>query len=392
MKKYGLWMVCALLAVAIALPVAAYAQQQQPKFKSEDEQKLYTEYYNACNVEKNEAKCLDLAKQFLDKFATSDYAPYPKSTIVNWYGTQFQNALTAFYADGVPDTAKLNKLLTVGDDYLKWQADNIYVKAHMALAASRAVLAQKYTDTARTKSLVETALQQMASTTPPEGWKPEQWNPLRTNVLAQGHQYLGYQELEQSTPNLDEAIKHLSEATQVKDGEGIGWKDPNNYWLRATAYQKQYTPLSEQYRALSDDDKRGEPGKALLDQINPLIDKMIDDYARVVAVASSPGAKELRDAARQSLDSFWNYRYKNLPGGQEQLVKHFEADPLATAPERTPASSEELTPEAPTASTGKPALATGSAPTENGTKAAPAKGKSKPAPKKSTSRRPRRRG
>ena len=388
MKKFGFLMVCALLASAIALPVA-YAQPAQPKFKSEDEQKLYGEYYNACNVEKNKTKCFDLAKQFYEKFPTSDYAQYAKNTIINQLGEDFQAALTAFYSSA-PDAGKWGKLLSVHDEYLKWQPDNVYVKAHTALAASRSVLAGVYKDLNRTKMLTEAALQLMTSPTPAEGWKPEQWTPLRESVQAYGNQYLGYYELEQPTPNLENAIKFLTLSTQVKSKEALGSKDPNNYALRASIYQKQYVALSSEYSALSDDDKRGEKGKALLDRINPLIDKMIDDYARTVATAKGESAAALADQANKSLEQFWKYRYSNLPGGQAALIKHFEADPLSTAPERAPASSQpDPSAVAPPTTSGKTALATSSggdptAAKSNG-KASPTKGKTtKPAAKKPT--------
>jgi hypothetical protein len=112
---------------------------------------------------------------------------------------------------------------------------------------------------------------------------------------------------------------------------------------------------------LSDDDKRGEKGKALLDQINPVIDKMIDDYARTVAVAKGESAAALSGQAKQSLDDFWKYRYKDLVGGQDGLIKHFEADPLAPAPARTPSATQaDPSASAPPTTSGPTKLAAGS--------------------------------
>jgi hypothetical protein len=387
MKKFGLLMVCALLASAIALPVA-YAQAPQPKFKTEDEQKLYGEYYAACNPDKNDGKCVGLAKQFYQKYPDSDYARYAKDTITIALGKEFQAALSAYYSSA-PDAAKFEKLVSVHDEYLKWQPDNIYVKVHTALASTRSVLAGVYKDLNRAKTLTEVALQLMASPTPAQGWEPGQWGPLRESVQAYGNQYLGYYELEQPTPNLENAIKFLTLSTEVKSKEAIGSKDPNNYALRASIYQKQYVALSAEYRALTDDEKRGEKGKALLDQINPLIDKMIDDYARTVATAKGESSAALAEQAKGSLDQFWKYRYTNLPNGQDALVKHFEADPLAAAPARTPpAAQADPSAEAPPTSTGATKLAGPSgdptAAKSNG-KASATKGKTtKPAAKKPT--------
>jgi hypothetical protein len=393
MKKSGLLLVLALCAGAFyALPASTYAQAQQqaqPQFKSDAERLAYEEYYNAAYREKNKAKAYDLARAFLEKFPQSEYIKYVESTVINTLGERFQEALNNYYQGaGGPDAAKLDQLIKAGEDYLQRQPGQVYVSAQLALASSRGVLAGFYKDPGRAKSYAEKALTLMESETPPKDYPREQYLPLRENVIAQSNQYLGYYELQQPTPNTEAAITYLTKATSIRNKDGLGWKDVNNYWLRASAHQKQYQKLSAEYSALPDEQKTGEAGKALLERINPLIDKMIDDYARTVAAAGTkPEAKPLRDAAKEALDSFWKYRYSNLPGGQDQLVKQFEADPTIAAPARTPAaSSTGSAPSAPTGATGSPALssapAMGATGSKNGSKNGSKPAKGKPATRK----------
>ena len=365
MKKFLFTMASAVLAAALVLPASVAAQAQQPKFKSQEEQQDYTAFFNAAYTEKNVPKGMELAKNFLAKYPDSEVAKFASGFILSTLGNDFQSALSAYYAGS--DLPKLEKLLTAGTDYLKLQPEAPYIQAQMALAASRGVLAQFYKDLPRAKQLAQNALKAMDSPTPPKDYPADQYLPLRENVMAQSHQFLGYYELEQPSPNLDSAISHLTDSTKVKNKDGLGWKDPNNYWLRASAYERKYAKLSEEYRKLTDEQKTSDPGKALLDQINPLIDKMIDDYARTIAVGANPDAKSLRDAAKEKIDQLWKYRYSNLPGGQDALVAHFKTDPLAEAPPRTPSSA---TPDAsnapPTQTTTKPTLTSSSAPTSAG--------------------------
>ncbi|MEP7271443.1 MAG: hypothetical protein ABI882_08045, partial [Acidobacteriota bacterium] len=284
----------------------------------------------------------------------------------------FQTELSSFYADPTPAAAKLERLLTTGEEYLKLQPEKPqpYVSAHMALAASRAVLANTYKDLNRAKMLAERALTLMASPNPPAEYPAEQYGPLRENVLANSNQFLGYYELEQPTPNIDAAVGFLTKATEVKNKDGLGWKDPNNYWLRATSHQKLYAKLSGDYKALTDEQKNGDQGKALLEQINPVIDRMIDDYARVVATAATnENAKELSKAAKEELDSLWKYRYGKMVNGQNDLIKYFAADPTVAAPPRTPdAATADMNAAIPTSAGTKPTL-TAASPTANGAKA-----------------------
>jgi hypothetical protein len=374
MKKFLSTIALAVMAVALVLPASVSAQaQQQPKFKTQEEQNDYTAFFNAAYTEKNVPKGMELARNFLAKYPDSEVAKFASGFILSTMGQEFQTALSSYYQTS--DLPRLEKLLTAGNDYLKLQPESPYITAQIALAASRGVLAQFYKDLPKAKDLAQNALKAMESPNPPKDYPADQYLPLRENVQAQSHQFLGYYELEQPTPNLDAAIMHLTESTKVRNKDGLGWKDPNNYWLRASAYERKYAKLSEEYRKLTDEQKTGDQGKALLDQINPLIDKMIDDYARTIAVGSNPDAKSLRDAAKEKIDQLWKYRYSNLPGGQDTLVTHFKTDPLAEAPPRTPSSS---TPDAanapPTQSTSKPTLTSSSAPSSasstNGSKAA----------------------
>ncbi len=387
MKRFSIRMAFALLVSVLAPAAFAQPQTQTPKFKTEEEQKAYEVFYNAQYVQKDLVKAYDLAKVFVERYPDSEVAPYAKSSIINKVGNDFQAALMAFYADNPPVLAKLDKLISVGEEYLRWQPEQPYVSSHMGLASSRAALAGTLKDLNRAKVLAEKALKLMESPTPPANYPKEQYDPLRENVIISANQYLGYYELEQPNPNLDAAIAFLTKSMQMKNKDGLGWKDPNNYWFRASAYQKRYGTLSAQYRGLTDEQKSAEQGKAILDQINPLIDKMIDDYARVVAVAAAnEAAKELMAAAKESLDSFWKYRYSNLANGQNDLVKHFQADPTVEAPARTPAaSSPDLSAGAPpTATSSKPTLSAAPA-TANGSKTGSSKSKgktTKAAPKK----------
>ena len=93
--------------------------------------------------------------------------------------------------------------------------------------------------------------------------------------------------------------------------------------MRASIYQKQYVALSNEYRALSDDDQRGDKGKALLDQINPLIDKMIDeqsaetDVTKRKAMVTKIEQALLKDGARPPIshgvaNTCWAPAVKNL--------------------------------------------------------------------------------
>ena len=60
-------------------------------------------------------------------------------------------------------------------------------------------------------------------------------------------------------------------------------------------------------------------------------EKLIPDYARVMATATKPETKSLYDAAKGYFDAYWNYRTKAPEKGAE-FVKAFSADPTVASP------------------------------------------------------------
>lgn len=388
MKKFNLLLALTfIVSVSALLPTTANAQATTPAAAPQEDPKVEFDrkWYAACQPKQND-QCTALSKELLEKYPTSTYVKfaerYVKNDQMGKVQENFQTALKNYYA--APDAAKLDQLFMAGDQWLKMQPGQQFVIGQMALAGESAVMSETYKDATRAKTYAEQSLKAFEPTTAPEGWQKPDWDNLRELVQAQSNQFLGYQ-LVQTKGDIDQALGYLNKAIEVKGKDGAGWKDPNNYWLRAQLYSRQYADLQAKYGALTDDQKRGEEGQALLKQVNEVLDtKLIPEYARVVAVATKPEAKELRDAARKQFDEFWKYRTGD-PTKSAEYLRSFDADPTIQAPTVPAKAADTSNLNAPTApvaggdvklrgSSGAPGMATGSkATTTNGTKAAPAK-------------------
>lgn len=330
MKKFSLLIAVTLFVSGIAVsPVKAQDQDAKGTFERT--------WYATCYTEKNEEKCYQQSKELLEKYPDSTYAKNAKGK-VDAYNTnkaqtqvndKFQAALKAYYA--APDAGKLDQLFAAGDEFLKVVPGNQYVIGQVALAGAHGSLGQIYKNYDKVKGYGMQALQAFEPTAPPEGWQADAWNDLRTIVMAQINQFLGYALIE-TKGDKEQAIAYLTKATQVKGKDNIGWKDPNNYWLRAGIYQEQYSALRKEYDQLTDEQKNGDQGKAILKQVSEVIDtRLIPDYARVISTANKPEAKSLLDAAKPSFDSYWKYR-TNAPEKSSDYVKAFSADPTVVSP------------------------------------------------------------
>jgi hypothetical protein len=357
MKKVSLLIVVALLAGTFAaLPIFANsqpAQQAQPKFQSDEERKAYEAWFN----EKDPDKKLAYGEEFLQKFPQSEYLKWVKQSVdtlsLQKLGQKFQTDLSTFYSG--PDAVKLEQLISTSEKYLSKQPDQVYITTQLALAVGQGVNRQFYKEIEKAKTYAEKALKLLESPTPPPGYPPDDYSKLRIPALSQLNQLMALYLLQQANPDPENAITFLNKAAESKDWPSA--KDPSTYFLRANANYKIYEQLRAAYEALPADQKQGEAGKAQLAKIDPVVEKMVYDYARVVALTNNKAdLKPMNEAANESLITFYKYIF-NKTDGVEALIKHFEADPTAPPPPRPATSSTSN--EAPPDPGEKPAVALG---------------------------------
>jgi len=259
--------------------------------------------YEAYEGEKGDpAKRLELGKQFLARYPQSEYAKSVEAGNLKALNEVFVATLKSL-SEGA-DAAKLGRLLIVGDEILSKQPDQasvVSVTTQMALAVGRGMLGDFYQDLEKGRAYASKALKLLDSQSPPPGSEPEEYAKLRAYSLGMLNLYQGLYLLRQRTPDPEGAISLLTKAAEMKDGPSAN--DPHTYWLRASAYDRVYQKLGVEYRALSNDQRAGDAGKALLAKMDSVIDKLEVDYAQVITLSKTPETRQLRESARSALNA-----------------------------------------------------------------------------------------
>ncbi len=391
MKKFSPLIALTLLAGCISLfPSRANAQDEKQAQHDRDT-------YNACwdKDKKDESKCIPLCAELVEKYPGSPYAKNCKTKLDNKkiadLSLRFQNALKGYFE--APEGARLEQLFASGEDFLKAQPGQQFVIGQMARAgAFSAMGGVGYKNLDKVKSYAVAALKAFEPAAPPEGWTKEEWEPLREIVLAQMNQYLGWQLIIPAKGDENLALDYLAKSIQVKGKDIIGWKDPYNYLLRSIVYNNQYIEARKPYDAMTDEQKVSDAGKEVLKKITDLLDnRLIPEYARVLATATSKETKAYYDEVKPTFDTLWEYR-TGAKDKAADYIKNYADDPtIASVPiPAKPADASNLNAPAPTTGpanvklqAGKSASAPGGkAPANsNGAKPAPAKSKTKSRPK-----------
>jgi hypothetical protein len=358
-KLITFFSICTTVAI-LALPVAARNLVAQPdnvvnqdpcsvegkdalyqsflKTRKDDQAKAYEDAkkYLACPAgEVNEAQTKII--EYLKKFVTA-YELALKKAAFN----------KAMYVD-----MKYPEAYALGKELLAIEPDNVKIMVDMGangyLVANNPSLATESLDYA-TKSL------QLLDS----GKTVEDWQPLAGKDVATA--YLNYTIgtlTLQKDPSA--ALKYLLKAAQF---ETPLKKSPFTYAYIAGAYETgPYAKQSDAYKQTFAGKDETPESKLALANINQLVDRMIDGYARAVALAGS----DTKFAAQkpvwtESLTNYYKYRNTNETGMSE-LVAGILSKPLP--PEPTPLTS--LPASAPAATPG----ANSGAPGTNGTNGTP---------------------
>jgi hypothetical protein len=391
MKNFSPLIALTLLAGCLTLSTLKASAQ-------DDKQGAFErEWYDTCYQKKDVEKCYQLSKELVEKYPkSSTYAENAGKRIKAYDQTKalekFQAALNAFYTPP-QSIAKLEQLFASGDEYLRLQPGQQFVIGQVARAGAFSAMGElAYKNLDKVKGYAETALKTFEPAAPPEAWKKEEWEPLREIVQAQMNQFLGWQLIVPAKGDENLALEYLAKATQVKSKDAVGWRDPYNYVLRTIIYNNQYSELRKPYDVMTDEQKVSDAGKEALKKVNDLLDnKLIPEYARVLATATSKETQTYSEQVKPTFDTLWDYR----TGAKEkaaEYIKNYVDDPTITSiPIPAKADSSALATPAPTTAPGPVKLQSTKAAGVNGAKApapgnggksAPAKGKPKPKSRK----------
>jgi hypothetical protein len=378
MKKLIAFLSIFTTVAILALPVAARNLIAQPNNAFQDaacaqeaKDALYQSFLK--NLKADQAKAYDDAKKYLACPASGEVTEAQQKIIdyLKVFVGKYEAATKkTAYRVKIYNEKKYAEGYAMGKEILQTEPENLQVLVDLGTNAYLLPPLKNDQLTAEGLGYAQKALQLLDS-----GKTLESWEPLGSKDIAVA--YLNYSigaltvEKDPST-----ALKSLLKAAQF---ETPLKKSPYTYAFIAGAYETgPYAKMSEEYKRLYQGKDETPESKLMLANINQLVDRMIDGYARAVALAASdPSFATAKTGWNDSLTTWYKYRNDNKTDGMDQLVAGILTKPLP--PEPTPLTSLPTT--APAVST--PA-GTSAAPQGNGTGNGAAANTSTPAGAKPT--------
>src|SRR5688572_4069248 len=397
MKKITMFLTIGATVAMLALPVAAQTTapatplatastaQECPPEQRDALYKTFTENRTADQV-----KAFEAAKKYL---ACPIAAPTESQTkiieyLTKWVGLYEKGSKKNKFNDELYNKKNYVEAFKLGKEILVEEPDNVKVVIDMGANGYLVGPLNNPQLTADAIDFARKGIQMLES-----GKTVEDWTPLQNKEVATA--YMNYT-IGTLTVEKDPsaALKHLIKSAQF---ETPLKKSAFTYGLIAGAYETgPYAKQSEAYKIFTDKEETPE-SKLALANIHQIVDRMIDGYARAVALAGSdPKFATQKATWNDSLKQWYKFRNPKEEGeaGMNALVAGILAKPLP--PEPTPLTSLPVAPATTTTTGTSGATPTTGTSTGNGTgngaaaptkpaatpTATPAATNAKPAPKK----------
>jgi hypothetical protein len=316
-----------IAAVAFAQPQKAPAQQP---VVTDDEVKVSVYKRFVDNRVPNPGAAYQAARDYMQRYGKEEdqYTRYLKAWMAAYEEDERTARLAAERADreqqllGSFTVKNYTKAYSLANAVLTDNPNNLRVLIALGYGAVAASTeARNETFNADAAKHAAKAIQLIGS-----GRTPETWAPFKgkEDVLGSLHYALGFYALK---TNPEAAIPSFITAAQI---DADRRKSPTTYSLLALAYQNgPYKRLSDDYTKRFANQPETPESKAAIENINKVVDRIIDAYARAAALAgTNPQNQTAKAQWMTQLTNFYKFRNNNSDAGLNEFIAGVLVKPL----------------------------------------------------------------
>ena len=335
MKKMINLIALGATVAVLALPVAAKSLTVATVFSDQDQcsQEAKDAMYAAFRESRttDQVKAYDNAKKYLA--CPAGEATEAQQKIIDylkkWVGAYEEGMKKAQYRTLLYNDQKYPEAYAAGKSILATEPENLKVLVDLGVNGYLLVPLKNASLMADAVGYATKALALLES-----GKTLDDWQPLASKdvAIAYLNYTIGTLTLEKDPAS---ALKNLIKAAQF---ETPLKKSPYTYAYIAGAYETgPYAKMSEAYKAQFSGKDETPESKLALANVNQIVDRMVDGYARAVALATDPKFADQKKGWSESLSQWYKYRHNGTDTGMNEMLASILSQPLP--PEPTPLTS-----------------------------------------------------
>jgi tetratricopeptide (TPR) repeat protein len=323
MKRSALMIIGLGLMLTVCVPYAtATTSQAEGQDAKQQEADAYKAWWEA-NQAKEIPKAMGLARAYLEKYPSGQYADYLKKWIVQARGYMFNQARSA---------RNTSELVRIGKEALAEDPDNLdylYLLAADIRANELFASPPNYSHSADASRFSRRAIDLIEAGKVPTIIDKAKWN--QNSTLAWLYQNLAL--IDAKNGNQDKAIEYYKKSSDLDPSDAS--LNAFNYLACGSLYQTKYQAAVQKFQAFPEED-RAEPDnkpevKAALDEANRQADMVIECWARFMASPKSTDYGATRAQVEKALADLYKYRHPDSEGGLQKLIEQYRSGNSATA-------------------------------------------------------------
>jgi len=305
MKRHLTIIATVLFAVILAAPVMAQTDEEKDKIEYD----TYMRVHNAGNVDRDSAKTLAYAKDYLAKYPAGKYIDRAKGAIQWALNDQFSIEFGKGNFDGA---------MTIGKEILESDPSNLLTHYQLVFVGDTQFAQDKWNNTDEVLLHADKAEQLIKAGGKPVTFDDAQWGTEKNNWLA--IIYRTRARVAQKNQKMDDALELYKKSIEFAP------TDATTLYGMSAIYSQKYTIARDAYDKLPQDKKEGEAGAAAIENLNKAIDDVIEIFARVLAFSDGkPGFDSARKTAQGNLVALYAFRHKDKPDGWQELIAQIKA-------------------------------------------------------------------
>jgi tetratricopeptide (TPR) repeat protein len=294
----------------------ASAQETDDKVKID----IYTTFYK--NRDSNPTVAYQAARDYLAKYIKDkdQYVDFLQKWIANYERNERIRILP-----GLINEKKFQEAFSTGARILADEPDFLRAQIDLGYAGYIALSSNNTTYTNEALGYARKAITAIQA-----GKVPTEWAPFKgkDDTLAYLNFAVGFMTLKTAPDQaIDAFIKAASYESDIK-------KNPRTFYALAAAYESgPYKTQSAQFQTLYGDKPETPASKAALEKVNVLIDRIVDAYARAIAVAGSdPTMEQSKKDWLVPLTNYYKFRHGGTDAGLTEYIASAMSRPLPPKP------------------------------------------------------------
>jgi hypothetical protein len=241
-------------------------------------------------------QALSLAQTYVEIFNLPEEAQRVNATLLNAY----------------INTGQTQDAMRVGGEWLAKHPDDVQAMQSLTILAAGEAIKGNNAFSQRGRELGAKAIELLEADKMPEGFEAAKWPDFRKSALVSLYRETGvlaYKagEKEAALPLLEKAI-------------ALNSTDPGVYFLVSELNNDAYEMRAKEYQIAAAAER-----PAAMQRVEAALDKVIESYARAIAVTDGNAQYQQANAAfRQDLERYYKFRHKNSTDGMQQLIDKYK--------------------------------------------------------------------